>query len=653
MLLLGSGRDRLRPARGSPRRWWFVCQMVWVASAVAWGVPATAEPGTDAKDPGVAVDAAPVIEAMHANEALAARLADVHQRLEGIVESQRGLRVRLEEVRELRDTAVDQLAIAKSGGTLGRVLHRQRQELPSLMPEPQEARKRGEAIAQARVEQMELRAERKALARGGDTLDERLAPFPEQERHALRPVLKAELERGAQLRERLDRAYTHYITELTSLDQLARQLAEVTDDYAELLSRDLVWVADARRPNWHWPLSAFAPLRALVEPGVWRELLLASARSWRLHPLVLSGALLAVGLGFFYRGRLRVWLERFAAPVGDPERDRFRHTAGAVLVSLLLATRVPLTFGFAALVLGGGAGARWLQALSEGLGVAALVALVLELARVFCRDEGLLGAHLGWPRGPRQVVTRALYMLLPALVVSTLVVAATNALGEHLDTLGRAAFVLGAIALTLFIGRALHPEGGLLSLYFVDARRHGWPWNLRSLWFGAFASVPLVLAVLALAGYYFTAQEVLARFCATLVLGALVVLGTQIALRGLRLFELRLARRQVPLPNPVAERRDVGVEMQGEATVSVEDDQKIDLSAVDAQVRGFLKIIAALVFLVGVWWIWVDLLPALAALRESRPATAAIPPPPATRAGCAPRRTSAPRYRGRFPDSRR
>ena len=556
----------------------------------------------------------PVAVEARANAELARRLADLVGRLEGIAETQRGLRSRLEEVRARRDTAIGQLEIARAGGALGRALHRQRQELPNLAPHPEEIQRRGEVIALARFEQLELRTERRARARIDALLTERLAGLPEAQRAAARPALREQLKLGERLRERLEEAYTTYIAELASVDRLARELAAVTAEYADLLNRDLAWIADARRPDWGWPVAALTPLLAAADSALWGEFVSAAMRAWQHQPLPLGAALLAVVLSFFYRRRLRAWLARLAEPVDDPERDRFLNTLGALALSLLLALPIPLLLGFASMLFEIGAeGARLVDALAQGLGVAALVALALELARVLCRSRGLLDAHLGWPAELRRSLVQSLYWLLPALVASTLTVAATNALGEHLDTLGRAAFTLGAAALSLFIWRTLHPQSGVLSLYFAAARRHGWQWNLRSLWFGGFTLVPVALAVLALAGYYFTAQQLLARFCASVLLVALLVVGVQVALRGLRLFEVRLARRQAHLE---ASRRGVERESQGELGVEVDDADRIDVGSVNLQVRTFLKILAALALAVGLWWIWVDLLPALAALRD-------------------------------------
>ncbi|GMU46752.1 MAG: hypothetical protein AMXMBFR26_15340 [Porticoccaceae bacterium] len=555
-----------------------------------------------------------------ANVALAERLADLIAKLGEVADQQRALRSRVEAIRELRATAADQLEIAQLGGTLGRVLHQQRQQLPNLVPDAGELRRRAEVIALARFAQLELRAELKAHERAGPQFADALHDLPAAEREVLRRQLREQWERRTGLLSRLDRTYTAYIADLGALDQLERELIGLAGDYAALLNRDLVWIADAPRLSWGWPLAAVSPLLAVADVGLWRQLAGAFAQGWERKPLVLALALLAVLAGFYYRPRLRVWLTELGESVGDPDRDRFGATLGALLLSFLLALPLPLALGFLALALrtGGDDQLAFAAALARGLLDAALIALVLEFARVASRSGGLLDRHLGCHARMREVLLRSLRWLLPLLAVGALLVGATNLSGHHVDTLGRAAFAIGAAALSLFIWRALHPETGLLAEYFVQARRHGWQWNLRRLWFGILALLPVAFGILALSGYYYTAQQLLSRFCATGLLLAAVVLGRQIALRGLALFEQRLARQQALARRDAARRRDEEkeIEAQGEATVEVAEAHEVDVGAVNVQVRVFLRVGLVLLLGSGLWWIWAELLPALAALRE-------------------------------------
>ena len=557
-----------------------------------------------------------------ANAKLANRLAVVIDQLDGAVEEQQQLRQRIDEITELRRTAASQLEIAQLGGRLGQVLHRQRLQLPNLLQHREDLRQRGEAIALARFAQLELRTQLKERENPEQRMAALIGALPAAEQDAVRPGLREQLGRGNALRERFDRTYTTYIAELGTVDQLQGDLSNLVTDYATLLERNLVWIADTQPPTWSWPLVAGGDALSLVSPAHWTELGTAFVRGCAEIPAVTVSGLFALGLIVYYRKRMRGRLAGRAEAIGDIGRDRFSATLEALLITLVLALPLPLLLAIAGAILSaGGSDGSFAGALGSGLQSAAWVALALEVARVMCRNGGVLDQHLRWRADARRALTRPLRWLLPVSVATALLVETTNALGLYLDTLGRAAFVGNAVALAVFVWRGLHPERGALAAYFIGARRHGWQWNLRKLWFSGAALFPAALGVLALAGYYYTAQQLLNRLCATVVLIALTVLGLQLLLRWLGIAESRLARQQALARRDaemeaVARKLGEQQEVQGEVAIEIPAAHNVDLGTVNAQVRALLRIALVLTLGAGFWWIWSDMLPALGALQD-------------------------------------
>jgi potassium efflux system protein len=559
---------------------------------------------------------------MRANADLATRLAALIDELDGAMEEQAHLRLLIKEISELRRTAADQLEIARLGGSLGQVLHRQRLQLPNLLLHRKGSRQRSEAIALARFEQLELRARNKERENPEQRVTEVIGTLPPTEQDAVRAGLREQVGRGNALLERFDSTFTTYITELGTVDQLQRQLSDLVTEYATLLERNLVWIADTRPPTWSWPFATMSAALAVVSPARWLELGAAFGRGCAEAPLIPALGIFVFSLMIYYRKYLGERLALRAEVVGDIDRDDLSVTPEALLIALVLALPLPLMLATAAAILrSSGAEGSLPEALGSGLQPAAWVALALELARVLCRDGGVLDQHLRWRADARRVLVKPLRWLLPIQVLSVLVMETTNAFGQYLDTLGRSAFVLSAITLALFLWRGLHPEHGALAAYFVGSHRHGWQWNLRKLWFNALVLLPLALAVLALAGYYFTAQQLLNRLCATGVLVALTVLGMQLLLRELGITQSRLARQQALARRDAeleaaARKAGASQEIKGEATVEIPTVQPVDLGTVNAQVRALLRIALVLTLGVGFWWIWSDMLPALGALQD-------------------------------------
>jgi len=483
-------------------------------------------------------------------------------------------------------------------------------------------RERSEVIALARFAQLELRAQIKQRESLEPRIVEAIGALPAAEQDALRPGLREQLIRGNALLERFDRTYTTYVAELGAVDQLQRELSDLVTDYAALLERNLVWIADTQPPPWTWPLAILNAGLTLVSSARWIELGVACVRGFTEAPAIPGLGLLALGLIVYYRKRMRLRLVRCAKVVGDIGRDRFSATLEALLIALVLALPLPLMLAILGTTLstGGGEG-NFAGSVGSGLRSAAGVALALEAVRTLCRDGGALDQHLRWRVEMRRALAPPLRWLLPVAVTSALLVATTNALGQHLDTLGRAAFVVSAIALAVFVWSGLHPERGVLAAYFVGSRRRGWQWNLRNLWFGALVLLPVALGMLAIVGYYYTAQQLLSRFCATGILLALTVLGLQLLLRWLGIAESRLARQQALARRDaemeaVARKLGEQADVQGEVTVEIPAAHNVDLGTVNAQVRALLRIALVLTLGAGLWWIWSDMLPALSALQD-------------------------------------
>ncbi len=91
------------------------------------------------------------------------------------------------------------------------------------------------------------------------------------------------------------------------------------------------------------------------------------------------------------------------------------------------------------------------------------------------------------------------------------------------DSLGRLAFSAGALALGLFCYRCLHPSGPVMASY-LERYSDGWVRRLKYLWSGAAVLLPILFLVLALAGYYYTAVQLMWRLQLSFVLVLVLIL---------------------------------------------------------------------------------------------------------------------------------
>jgi potassium efflux system protein len=169
------------------------------------------------------------------------------------------------------------------------------------------------------------------------------------------------------------------------------------------------------------------------------------------------------------------------------------------------------------------------------------------------------------------------------------------------------------IALAVFMSQILNPVKGP-PYQFIEKHSGHWLARTRYIWYSLAVGLPLLLAGLSLAGYFYTAIILTDSLINTLWL----VLGI-IALRELIVRWLVLTRRKLAL--------QVAREKQEAELVSLEEQEEsqsiadlppveievsdINLAAVDTQTRQLLSTGLVVSAAIGLWLIWNDVFPAL------------------------------------------
>jgi potassium efflux system protein len=238
---------------------------------------------------------------------------------------------------------------------------------------------------------------------------------------------------------------------------------------------------------------------------------------------------------------------------------------------------------------------------------------VLELLRAIGRPKGLGEAHLGWTGESLVVLRRNIKWLSAAAVPLVFVVAALHTQdNEHWnDSLGRICCVASLLIFAIFVERMLRPSGGAFR-DFLAARRGGWMDRTRYLWYPAAVMLPLTLAGMAVAGYYYTSQQLGARMVVSIYLLLGLILLRSFLLRWIRVNRRKIANAQVKL------RLAAGQNAAGKpsAELPAAPPVECDLATINIQTRHLVEYSLVLAGLFVVWCVWVDVLPALGILNR-------------------------------------
>lgn len=402
----------------------------------------------------------------------------------------------------------------------------------------------------------------------------------------------------------------------TQLDRLVRldgeeqSLAAAIEEQARWLAEHVLWVRSAG-PLGTQPRSLLAACRELCTADAWAptwRLLAAEART----PGVTLAGLALVGL-VIARSPLRRRIRELGQLAHRSNNVEFLPTIRVCLLTALVAAPLP-----AALLLLGwrlaiaGADDPFAQSLGLSMQLVAACWMVIESIRHVALPEGLGEAHFGWPPRAMSAVRGATRWLMFGLLPPMLVVAHFEWLEDEqqIGSVGRLAYLVAMGCLVATLYRMLRASGPVVQALLAHdddsllSRSRGiWTWTL--------ILFPLALLGMSVLGYHYTAVQLTGRLAATLGAVLAMVFTRALLSRWLLVVYRRLAIRRA------RERRSQALASgDQDAAQLVEPARELRLADINTQARRLVHVMAGVITVAAVYWIWLDVLPALGALGK-------------------------------------
>ncbi len=391
--------------------------------------------------------------------------------------------------------------------------------------------------------------------------------------------------------------------QLRQTDLRLRSVVELVEELDRTLSEVLLWWPSHSPVGAAWLERLPAATGALLDPDAWADLRETFLRETLHRPLIIGFLLLATGLLYLAGRNIHRHLERLAEATQHRYTDRIGITLRALGWSVLRALPVPFLLLSVAFQLHAVPGTGFgVEVLSRTLITVSVWWLTGHLLLLFIGRNGVGTTHFGWSEPLVTRLHQHLHWFLPVQTFLFLLVALTfgHPSDAVFDLYGRVALLavilnFGVLAWLLM---APNPASGEP---LMDERR-------RLLLRGVVVIGMLALVTLALAGYLYTVAELLRHLIGTVVVLIVVGLGYGLAARWLLLGETRLALFRI------RERREQEGNTEGasggEARVDVPEG-RLSMEDVNAQSRTLLRVAALGGSLVGLLWVWSDILPAL------------------------------------------
>lgn len=492
------------------------------------------------------------------------------------------------------------------------LLHTYERELRALRKESGRAERR---VWEIDEEALLLNADLEA--RVADRLDEIESTAPRAPRTRTEERIRVLYTARRDTLRQMQPDYHAYAEDLRELRAAENKLLAKVDQFRGFIDEHILW------------LRSTVPLHEARLPDDWarqgtrwwsiRRSLLADAAA---HSVGYALAALVLVVLVAARRKLRARLHDISQRVARPFSDSYVLTLRAGAQTVLLSLPWPALVWFLGWRVGvavdvtDAAVYELAQAAASGLCMVALLLWTLSLLWHACRKSGLAETHFRWDPAAVRLARRNIGWLILVAVPVVFVVYTTERHSESAwrASVGRAAFMLGMVALAVFLYRLLRPASGILA---NRLKRHkaGWLYNLRYIWYPLAVGGPLALAVTSASGFHYTAVQLSEDLTRTAWLIVALLLLHALLVRWLFVAQRRLAIEQARKKRAAAEEaQSAGQPAPGEAFEF--DEAKLNLVSIGDQARRLLRGMAAFGLIIGLWVIWADMLPALSFMGE-------------------------------------
>lgn len=561
------------------------------------------------------------------NEKFVVRAAELKTELDRV-------KNRLDELqRQFKETEamVDQVGLS---GSVGDLLRQRKSDLPGTQTNLNKAWEINREVENIQFQQFDITRRQAELTR--DSLEDEilnandsatpasLAPLEEQ----IKSLLAARQDILVASRKNVRTLFDS----LVDIEFRYRTLANVSQTYRQYLNERIFWIRSNKILFTELPIDDSD--KQLLEPDRWKK----AGDSFK--KLVTGSPLRFLGLFFGFAGlivlrrRLRAEIRAMGQLASRSSCDSFWPTLRTLFASSLLALAWPLPLLIVGVLIRESPlndGRSLFSALGYAMIAAGSFALPVEFLRHICRENGLAQKHLAWSNDAVSILKRNLGWLSPigSTIVFVTALLLRLDLSHRVDFTERLLFVAGMICLFVFLRRVLSPTTGIFHKY-LQTNEKSWVAQTSTLWYSSIAGLPILLAALAIWGFYYTTVSLVMCAFTTFVFAVIVE-----TLRALLERFVLVRRRHVHIESAkrkheaIREHRKQKLKTRqlaagDENTAHVlpepmpEMDPLVDIDENAVEATKLIGLGTIIVWAFGLWIIWADVLPALKAL-DSQP----------------------------------
>jgi potassium efflux system protein len=552
-------------------------------------------------------------------KATSAQIAVVNSELKSVQTKASSLEVDLQ-------TAQSRIDAVGLTDTLGLMLRQKKKDLIKQRNQLKPEFNASETVRQIQVEIFRLEDHSADLvdltAAANRELDQAgLPPFDPQREELTRQAMSL-LEQRQQLLTKMVKAENDLFQARIALNTAKHNYVQDADLFTAYIDKHVLWIRSAPPVMASDIPHAASAVRWLIAPQNWSRT--GQEFLGRVVDIPIIYLMIAVGflLLFFFRWRFR----RIILDCGLEAERRGNSDFMPTFNSLLATLFVAITWPALALVIGWTLVSRpqssdFAAAIGHGLISVGLFVAPVEVLRQVWREKGLATSHFGWGGDLTKFLRRHLRWFF-AVAIVTLFVMVVMQYQENEDwrsSLGRYSAVALFLAATV-LPHVLLKSNGVVFQRIKVLNPESRFYRFRRAIYVLVVGAPLALALLSIIGYQYTAYELWICCAETGSLAITLLIITGFVTRWLLMHKRRLLRmealarlesKKAELSKKSEEPTRSAAELAG---IELTEEPGAKLSSISKQAREIVTFLIAIAALIGCWWIWREVLPAIGML---------------------------------------
>lgn len=501
-------------------------------------------------------------------------------------------------------------------------------ELPDIQQNKRQIKSRLKEISNTQLDLMKYEKERTELSDIDQYVSNLIInpPTSKSEEDAIRAEAKTYLQNRRNMLDAITDYYSQYTTNLATLDAKENSFVKIVAEYKNFINKNILWVKSNTKPGIKGFNAIVSSIQWLLRPLNWKQVIITLWNDAKQVPFAYIAIILTFILAYILHQKIHVTIIDLSIKVLDINTDSFIHTFKVFILTILLAINWPIIILFIQWRLSlDTSDSEFVTALSGGLKELALGIFLFEILCHMAMPSGLMQNHFRIRSESLDFVRKHMHWFFIAIIPLAFIFRILQIEQQNNDLfnniLGLLIFIAILSVVAVFLLKLLRPTSPLVD-YYLKRNRDGWIDRLRYVWYPLCLILPLTFSILALMGYFYAAWNLYEKLMYTIGLVFFIFVFKAMLTRWLIVIRKKLSlierqkRDEAAALKEATEIKETGSAENLNIPQQTQNKPEKTIFEISQQTNRLINAVIFILALIGLWYVWQDVIPALSKLGE-------------------------------------